>query len=627
MAHNEYKRKLDAIMSAAERSVAPNMQERSTTGGGSYYGGGGGAGALGAMNPNHPQNYRSSGGGGYADPAAGMSHTSGSSSLSAQQQQHMPAHMQQVWENREEDFGRQLRVCMKEVAELRSELSAEREGRHALQQLIAKRSKEEVLVEVHTATNHMRQEMRELEVAVQQRLQDSEAGRSVDRRKVDDALRLLKTQERSHFDIAEQYRDQLEEMRQRVDGCVSSSNAVKAEVTHQLENEKGRMEHRLDVELERYSEMHRQHQTALSDTRHVVQREVAEVSKTVKTLVETTWDERVKALQKMLNESLYKYQRTQEQQTDSVSTLSGQVANYLRESKRDLSSNTAELRDRLAILEGNAPILASQMDRVQRKADTAVESNSKIGALVDVLREAADKATAQALRSSERAQKVEDTMSDRDGRIFALESQTTALAGFERLRNDLDATKRSVQRVEGQTETVRQIADRCERQVQDTTTSFPHVWSACRRETPLTHCWSLTSSDSLSLPTNVPTSAGTTMRPTHLTTSAGGPDMCKWQAETAEFRILRWLPLHHLRIREHLPPRAPVPCGRPGDVCSRGSSPPDGSPRSRGGPQPHLRPHPQHHRLQGVKAPRWRPPRSNLPHFLPRQLPPTPSRP
>ena len=377
-----------------------------------------------------------------------------------------PGHGQQ-WTPREEEFARQLRVCMKEIAELRSELSAEREGRHHLQQLIAKRSKEEVMVEVHTIHNQMRQDLREIEVSVQQRLTDSETTRAVDRRKVDDALRYLKSQERSQFDVAEQYREQLEDMRQRVDSCVAGTNTIRTEVTHQLESEKGRMEHRLDVELERYAEMHRQHQQALSETRNSVSREVQEVSRTVQSLVETTWDDRIKSVQKMIAENLSKYNRVQEQQAEAVSTLSGQVSNYLRESKRDLSQSTAELRDRLAMLEGNAPLLAAQMDRVSRKADTSVESNSKLSALVDVLREAADKAAAQAVRSSERAQKVEDTFADRDARILSLESQAAALAGFDRLRNDLDATKRAVQRIEGNTDTIRQVADRCERVVED----------------------------------------------------------------------------------------------------------------------------------------------------------------
>jgi hypothetical protein len=446
----EYKRRLDSMIAQAEQSLAQIHTSTPTAYG---YGGvgGGGGGALSVIHPNVSQYQQRAGPAVHAD-------TNRMVAVAAP-----PV----AWSSAEEDYGRQVRLCMKEIAELRSELAQEREGRHQLQALLAKRAKEEVLVEVHSIQNQMRQDMRELEAKVQERLSDSDTVRSLERRKVDDALRMLKAQERSQFDIAEQYRDQLEEMRQRVDTCVAASTTIRTEITHQLETEKGRMEHRLDVELERYAEMHRQHQNSLAETQRSVSREVQDVAKMVRTIVEAAWDERIKTVQKSLQDSLGKFQRTQEQHGDIVATLSSQVTNYLREGKRDLSQATAELRDRLAMLEANAPLLSAQMERVQRKADTAVESNSNLSALVDVLREAADKATVQALRSCERAQKVEDSIMERDNRLLALESQAVSLSGFDKVRNEVDATKRAVQRVESCIDTTRQIADRCERIVDD----------------------------------------------------------------------------------------------------------------------------------------------------------------
>ena len=364
------------------------------------------------------------------------------------------------------ELSRQLRVCMGEIKELRTELAVERDSRSQAVNAFAKRLKEEIAVDVRSMEHHLQRASREAEASFMQKLSDSEQQRALDRRRLDEAVRLTKVADRSQFDQAEQTRDLIDDLRTRVESSVALCNASRIETTQQLEKERNNMTHRLDVELLRYADLHRQQQQQLTQAKQSVAAEVAEVAKTVRGLVESCWEDRATVLTRSLNEALQGFKSLQEKQGHAVVEMGMQVAQGAKDSKRELQALANDFRDRLVGLESAIPLLAARVDRFERKADAVLETSNKVSALVDVLKEMTDKAAVLAQRSMERAQKVEDTMTDRDDRILQLESQSSQLAGLERLKADAEATRRLVVRLEGQIDSVKQIADRDERLVE-----------------------------------------------------------------------------------------------------------------------------------------------------------------
>lgn len=370
------------------------------------------------------------------------------------------------------ELARQLRTCMREIVELRSELSAERDGRSQLLQLHARRIKEELLVEFHAAQHTNQRDIREIEAAIKQRFAEAEAQHAADRRRVDEATRFAKVHERQQFDVAEEFREAMDEMRGRVDAAVAMCTGARGEAAQELERERAALQHRLDIELMRYSELYRKQQADVEETKRDMAREVEKVNATVGQLVDAAWEQRMRSVTKHVNEALTAHQDTSERLGSQLTAVERQLDDLEKTSRRDLASSTAVTSERLASLEGALPVTTARVERFERRVDALLDSNGKLSAAVDVLREAVDKAGSQASRSSERAQRVEDTMADRDARITAIEAQCVALSGIEAWRSELEAAKRGIARIDHSMDSIKATADRSERLVEATQRSM-----------------------------------------------------------------------------------------------------------------------------------------------------------
>lgn len=364
------------------------------------------------------------------------------------------------------DVTRQLAVCMSEVRELRHELALEREARSSVLAAFAKRIKEEVLGDVRSTEHHLQRSIREMEAEFGQRLTEQDNARALMKRSVDDALRQIKTQDRSSFDAQEIFREEVESMRQRVDQSVSVCQQLRAEMSQRFEKEAAAHTHRLDVELMRYADMQRQQQQSLTETRQAVATEVAQVSQTVSKLVEDCWTRRIDVVSRSIQDAVDGFRKQQERHSQVVADLSAKTTQFTRDVRQELNLATQDLRDRIIAAEGALPVLTSRVDRFERKADHVFETANKLTAQFEALQESCDKISVLAAKSIERSQKIEDTSAERDDRILRCESQLSGLAGLDRLKVDIEGLRRGLSRVESMMDSVKQTADRDERLVE-----------------------------------------------------------------------------------------------------------------------------------------------------------------
>lgn len=363
------------------------------------------------------------------------------------------------------DMTRHVLVCMNEIRELRHELALEREARSTVMTAFAKRIKEEIGGDVRSTEHHLQRAMREMEADILQRITEQDNARALLKRSVDDALRQVKSYDRTHFDANEQHREGLEEMRSSVAQCVGLCHQLRSEVAQKLERESAAHAHRLDVELVRYADMQRQSQQALADTRRSVADEVGLVSKTITTLVDECWQRRLATMTKSVDDSLGAFRATHERQEQRVADINVKMAQFTKDVRSEIALATGDSKERLAGMESAMPLLSSRVDRFERKADSVFETANKLTAQTDAMQQTCDIVAVQVARSVERCQKLEDGVRERDDRLIKCESQLSGLAGLDRVKVDVEGLRKAITRVEGVMDHVRQIADRDERLV------------------------------------------------------------------------------------------------------------------------------------------------------------------
>lgn len=358
-----------------------------------------------------------------------------------------------------------LRACMKEIVELRAELSAEKEAKSQLMILYTKRLREEMRIELGTKDHDNQRLVNELRAEFQQKFSEADASREADRRRWEEAVRHVKVHERQQFDVAEEFREGLDEMRGRIDAAVNSCYSAKSEVARELEKERTTMQHRLDVELLRYGELHRSQQQQLEVAKSQLSREVTEVSKVVRSMVEEVWSERMRSMTRHVDDSIKLFNDKTEQNSAVLSDLQLQFQDHTTKIKQELNIVTSGLRERIVEIENSFPLLVSRVDRYEKRGDALVDSNGRLSSQIDVMKEISDKAASQSARATDRVQRIEEMLSERDHRITSLEAQTVALAGVDKWRAELETTKRSVARVEHAIDGIKQIAENDERRV------------------------------------------------------------------------------------------------------------------------------------------------------------------
>lgn len=360
------------------------------------------------------------------------------------------------------DMQRQLRNGLQEVAELRSELAAEREHRSQTLLVLGKRWKEEVLVEMHGAEHRMRRDIAELENSVAQRLQTDATQAAVQRKAIEDLQRLAKVNDRARFEQQESLRDTLEELRGKVEAATAQSASVRIDCTQQLERAKAAMEHRLDVELIRYTDLHRDEQRELQAVKEALKEEVTSVQGRVRELVNETWRTASVALEKSLREPLETYGVDVKQLKATLQQVQSGVDDAVRGCQAESRVQLITLKERLSALESSDAVLTSKVDRAEKKSDAAQDAVARIDAAVDVAKEATERAAAHAQRAVERAQRVEDALADRDNRLVQVEGHLHGVASAEKLKGEIEACRRTVARVESQMDSIKVVSDRGE---------------------------------------------------------------------------------------------------------------------------------------------------------------------
>jgi ABC-type transporter Mla subunit MlaD len=365
------------------------------------------------------------------------------------------------------EITRQLRSCMREIVELRGELAAERDSRTQLISLASKRAREELLVELRVHQHAVQQDLREAQVRQQEQHRVTEINMATDKRKIDDALRSLKVLERAAFDDKDASREQIEELRGRVDAAVALCSTSRVDIVHELEKERSHIQRRLDAELVRYSELYHSHHSSLEAARSAVATGVDKLAANVRSSVEESVRERVQAVTRDLIVRLEGADMFRSKCTADVETLRNELGSLSGQLRRDVSAAVGQLSERLNALEAVAPVLTARAERFERKVDDCVGVMTKLNATSDVVKETSDRTAARTAHTLERIQKVEESMADRDARITSLEAQTIALTGIESVRVELEAAKRGISRVENAVETAVKTSLRTEKTAED----------------------------------------------------------------------------------------------------------------------------------------------------------------
>ena len=364
-----------------------------------------------------------------------------------------------------DELSRQLRTCMRELQELRSELHAERESRTNASSSHVKRIRDEISVEVRQGEHTLRQELRTLEASLVQRVTALENGKAVERSRADEAVRMAKVNQSSMFDLGEQLKEGLDEMRSRGDRIVAQNANVKEECAAIVEREKQRLTARLDAELSRIAESHRTLLAQVADAKGAVAKEVLTVSGTIGDIVEQAWKTQLRGTDRHVEHKLSEFQTAMEKMHSQLSEDSDRSTRRTRELQDETKQLQSTLVGRISSLESAVPLLDTRVDRCERRADAALEGSNRAAAEMDILRESCDKAITQGQRSMECSKKVESSVGDRDTRLASLETQLASLSGMEKWRQEVEGTRRSQLRLEAQLDALHQSAEKDARAV------------------------------------------------------------------------------------------------------------------------------------------------------------------
>nr|CCC48277.1 conserved hypothetical protein, fragment [Trypanosoma vivax Y486] len=296
------------------------------------------------------------------------------------------------------ELQRQLRVTMKEVSDLRSELTVERESRSTSLSALARRWKEEVLIEVRTVDHQSRRAVDELSVLLQQQQKEESTARSLLQQRVEDLLRNSKAKDRSNFDTQEQLREEMEAMRQRLETAMSECALLRVECTQQLEKERSALSQRLDSELLRYVDMRNDDKRERETLKQHLKTDIESFGKHVQELVDRSWSRHAAAAQRALQDPIDAVVKQVAQHAECVTAMDGKVQDCVATCRAELRLQTATLQERVAATEASAAVVLSRVERAERKADSAQEAVCRVDASANVVRDVAERASAAAQR-------------------------------------------------------------------------------------------------------------------------------------------------------------------------------------------------------------------------------------
>ena len=171
-------------------------------------------------------------------------------------------------------------------------------------QSLSQKIKEDMQVEFAATEMRMQKALAESETNLKQKFMDSERTLAQERQRQDVVVRNSKLQERQYRDSLEILKEDMAELRGKVDSALAAMKQNRVETTQMLEHERGVQVQRLDTELQRYEERARQRDSIVGELRTSVTREMMEVQKVAREYVRKVWEERSEALNKHVNEKL-----------------------------------------------------------------------------------------------------------------------------------------------------------------------------------------------------------------------------------------------------------------------------------------------------------------------------------
>ncbi|KAG5484453.1 hypothetical protein LSCM1_07822 [Leishmania martiniquensis] len=383
-----------------------------------------------------------------------------------------------------EELQQQLSRAMRELIELRAELTAERDRRHETLIAMGRQWKEDVLVEVHQREAALQSDVAAVEEKMAAQLKESNESRLVMRRQLEEAIRASKIRDTDQFQLREEVRETARQLEERVDVALSQSSAARADCDRQLEQERANLCHRLDTELLRLVEMRRDDQRALQQAKELMRDESLRVRDDIRRVVQEVWETSASALVKTATEPIEQLRAELRQNKAATQAVEERVADCVRTCQAECRMLTTTTAERLHALESKQAITTSTIDRAERKADSAYDTARHIEATITAAKEATERALVQVAGAAERTLKVEHALADRDNRIVAVEAQLHAITTAEGLKAEVEACKRQAGRLESRIEAagalctrVEQLADRAVQQV----ASFADRIDSCER--------------------------------------------------------------------------------------------------------------------------------------------------
>ncbi|TPP43145.1 hypothetical protein CGC21_9990 [Leishmania donovani] len=385
-----------------------------------------------------------------------------------------------------EELQQQLGRAMRELIELRAELAAERDRRHETLIAMGRQWKEDILVEVHRRGAALQSDVSAVEEKMMAQWKESNEGRLVMRRQLEEAMRAGKIRDTNQFQLREEVQETARHLEERVDMALAQSSAARADCSRQLEQERATLSERLDVELLRLVEMRRDDQRALQQARELMRDEGLRVRDDIRRVVQEVWETSASALVKTATEPIEQLRAELRETKAAAQAMEERVADCVRACQAECRTVTTTTTERLHALESKEAVAISSIDRAERKADSAYETARHMEATIAAAKDATERALVQVAGAAERTLKVEHALADRDSRLVAVEAQLHAITTAEGLRADVEACKRQAGRLESRVEAagalctrVEQLADRAAQQV----ASFADRIESCERST------------------------------------------------------------------------------------------------------------------------------------------------
>lgn len=360
------------------------------------------------------------------------------------------------------DLQYQLNRTMRELIELRAELTVEREKRNEVIAAMGRQWKEELLVEVRRRDGAIEGSIAALEERVATRWRDDNERQLVLRRQVDDALRAAKIRDGSQFELREELHTSLQHMEERVDAALAQSAAGRVDCAEQVEKAGAALSRRLDTELIRFADMRRDDQRALQEVSYLVKHEANKLRSRVQEMVDEVWSTSSASLIKSATAPVEALKTEQQQAKAAVHAMEERVAECVHSCRAECTLHTTTTVERIHALESKEAAASSRIDRAERKADAAYDTATRVDASAAMAKAATERAEAQAVSAMERAQRMEHLMTDREGRLIAVESQLASIATAEGLRVDIEACRRQAARLEGRVEAAGAVSSRAE---------------------------------------------------------------------------------------------------------------------------------------------------------------------